>query len=34
MMREDAISSWARVIFAVDCTDLIRRRTARSWAPI
>src|ERR1700722_19987269 len=34
MIREDAISSWARVILAVDWTLLIRRRTARSWAPI
>src|SRR5215469_13500981 len=34
MIREAAISSWARVILAVDWTLLIRRRTARSWAPI
>src|ERR1022692_3609206 len=34
MIREDAISSWARVILAVDWTDLIRRLTARSWAPM
>src|ERR1700722_3463401 len=34
MIREDAISSWARVILAVDWTLLIRRRTARSWAPM
>jgi hypothetical protein len=30
MMREDAISSIARVIFWVDLTDPIRRFTARS----
>src|SRR5215469_6741229 len=34
MIRDAAISSWARVILAVDWTLLIRRRTARSWAPI
>src|SRR5260370_33551396 len=34
MIREDAISSWARVILAVDWTLLIRRRTARSCAPM
>src|SRR5215469_11771886 len=34
MIREDAISSWARVILAVDWMLLIRRRTARSCAPI
>ena len=28
MIREAAISSWERVIFAVDCTDLIRRLLA------
>src|SRR4051794_29567751 len=32
-MREAAMSSIARVIFFVDCTDLIRRRYSRSWAP-
>ena len=31
---EDAMSSIARVIFLVDWTDLIRRRTTRSWAPM
>ena len=34
MIREDAISSWARVILAVDWILLIRRRTARSCAPM
>ena len=33
-MREDAINSIARVIFIVDWTERIRRRTTRSWAPI
>ena len=33
-MRDDAMSSIARVIFFVDWTDRIRRRTTRSWAPI
>src|SRR3954464_10107108 len=33
-MREDAISSIARVIFLVDWTERIRRRTTRSWAPM
>src|SRR5918992_652588 len=33
-MREVAMSSWARVIFAVDLTDLICRRSCRSCAPI
>ena len=33
-MREDAISSMARVIFFVDWTERIRRRTTRSWAPM
>jgi hypothetical protein len=33
-MREDAISSIARVIFFVDWTERIRRRTTRSCAPI
>jgi hypothetical protein len=33
-MRELAMSSIARVIFFVDWTDLIRRRTTRSCAPI
>src|SRR5436309_5163891 len=33
-MREAAMSSIAFVIFFVDCTDLIRRRYSRSWAPI
>src|SRR5438552_1368043 len=32
-IREDAISSMARVIFFVDWTDRIRRRTTRSFAP-
>src|SRR5207247_8393032 len=32
-MREVAISSMARVIFMVDCTERIRRRTSRSFAP-
>ncbi len=32
-IRDAAMSSMARVIFAVDCTDRIRRRTMRSWAP-
>jgi hypothetical protein len=32
-MREDAISSIARVIFFVDWTERIRRRTMRSFAP-
>jgi hypothetical protein len=30
MIRDDAISSWARVILAIDLTALIRARTARS----
>jgi len=30
MICELAISSWARVIFAVDCMDLIRRWSVRS----
>src|ERR1700689_502973 len=30
--RDDAISSWARVILAIDLTALIRARTARSCA--
>src|SRR5487761_1686695 len=34
MLRDEAISSWARVILAVDCTVRIRRLTARSCAPI
>src|SRR6185503_20164591 len=34
MMREVAMSSMARVIFMVDWTDRIRRRTSRSCAPI
>src|SRR5216683_758681 len=34
MIRDDAISSWARVILAVDWTVRIRRLTARSCAPI
>src|SRR5215470_5417868 len=34
MIREDAMSSWALVILAVDLTVAIRRLTARSWAPI
>jgi hypothetical protein len=34
MIREAAISSWARVILAVDWMLLIRRLTARSWAPM
>src|SRR5438445_13894075 len=33
-MRDAAMSSIAFVIFFVDCTDLIRRRYSRSWAPI
>ena len=33
-IRDDAISSWARVILAIDLTALIRARTARSWAPM
>jgi hypothetical protein len=33
-IRDEAISSIARVIFFVDCTDRIRRRTTRSFAPI
>src|SRR5262252_4593055 len=32
MIREDAISSWARVILAVDWIDRIRCRMARSCA--
>src|SRR5437868_5740015 len=32
-MRLAAISSIARVIFFVACTDLIRRRRMRSWPP-
>jgi hypothetical protein len=28
------MSSMARVIFMVDCTERIRRRTTRSWAGI
>ena len=32
MIRDDAISSWARVILAIDLTALIRARTARSCA--
>src|SRR5277367_466923 len=31
-IRDDAISSWARVILAIDLTALIRARTARSCA--
>src|SRR5690348_2375481 len=34
MIRDDAMSSWALVILAVDLTVLIRRLTARSCAPI
>ena len=30
MMRDEAISSWARVIFPIDWTARIRCRTARS----
>src|SRR2546428_13659135 len=33
-MREAAISSIARVIFIVDWTERIRRRTTRSLAPM
>src|SRR4249919_1254535 len=33
-MRDAAMSSIARVIFIVDWTERIRRRTTRSWAPI
>src|SRR5260370_20594268 len=33
-IRDDAISSWARVILAIDLTALIRDRTARSCAPM
>src|SRR4051794_4968328 len=33
-MRDAAMSSIALVIFFVDCTDLIRRRYSRSWAPM
>jgi hypothetical protein len=33
-MRDAAMSSIARVIFFVDCTDRMRRRKTRSWAPI
>src|SRR3984893_8517749 len=33
-IREDAISSWARVILAMDWTVLIRCLTRRSWAAI
>src|SRR2546425_11073416 len=32
-MRLAAISSMARVIFFVDCTDRMRRRRMRSWPP-
>src|SRR5215831_7538877 len=32
MIRDDAISSWARVILAVDWTAAIRRLTSRSCA--
>src|SRR3954451_920087 len=32
-MRDAAMSSIALVIFLVDCTDLIRRRKTRCWAP-
>ena len=32
MMRDEAISSWARVIFPIDWTARIRCRTARSVA--
>jgi hypothetical protein len=32
MIRDDAISSWARVILAVDWIDRIRCRMARSCA--
>ena len=31
-IRDDAISSWARVILAIDLTALIRARTTRSCA--
>src|ERR1700723_4383713 len=33
-IRDDAISSWARVILAIDLTALIRARTARSVAAL
>ena len=33
-IRDDAISSCARVILPIDCTELIRRLIRRSWAAI
>ena len=33
-IRDDAISSWARVILAMDWTVPIRCLTRRSWAPM
>ena len=34
MIREEAMSSCARVILAMDRTVLIRRRSSLSWAPM